>query len=183
MAADFPTSIATLATISPTDEMDDPGLEGDVVINRITEELVAVQTQIGVTGSSVSGTVEKRLTDTIAVANTALSQSGVNSVSGRTGVITLDLSDVSITKAITASGITGNRTLNTTCGSVNFGASASSLVVTNNLVTTSSVIVATVATNDTTMKSVQAVAVSGSFTLHANAAATAETRVNWLILN
>ena len=47
----------------------------------------------------------------------------------------------------------------------------------------SSVIIATVATNDSTMKSVVAVAASGSFTLTANAAATAETRVNFIVIN
>jgi len=91
--------------------------------------------------------------------------------------------DMILDKTITAGGTTGAQTINKTCGSVNFAASATSLVVTNNRVTTSSVIVATVATNDTTMKSVQAVAASGSFTLYANAAATAETRVNWIVIN
>ena len=91
--------------------------------------------------------------------------------------------DIILDKTVTAGGTTGAQTINKTCGSVNFAASATSLVVTNNRVTTSSVIVATVATNDTTMKSVQAVAASGSFTLYANAAATAETRVNWIVLN
>ena len=86
-------------------------------------------------------------------------------------------------KTITASGTTGARTINKMAGSVNFAASATSLVVTNSMVTTFSVIIATVATNDSTMRSVQAVAGSGSFTLYANAAATAETRVNFFIIN
>ena len=46
-----------------------------------------------------------------------------------------------------------------------------------------SIIIATVGTNDTTMKSVSAVAAAGSFTLYANAAATAETRVNFMVFN
>ncbi len=91
--------------------------------------------------------------------------------------------DVRFDKTITAAGTTGAQTINKNCGSVNFAAAATSLVVTNNLVTANSIIVATVATNDSTMKSVAAVAGSGSFTLHANAAATAETRVNFLIIN
>jgi hypothetical protein len=33
------------------------------------------------------------------------------------------------------------------------------------------------------MKSVAVVAGAGSFTLHANASATAETRVNWVVIN
>lgn len=91
--------------------------------------------------------------------------------------------DVILDKTITAAGTTGAQTLNKTVGSVNFAAAASSLVVTNSRVTTSSVIVATVATNDATMKSVIAVAAAGSFTLTANAAATAETRVNFIVIN
>lgn len=68
-------------------------------------------------------------------------------------------------------------------GTVNFAAGATTLVVTNTLVTVNSIVVATVAANDATMKSVQAVAAAGSFTLYANAAATAETRVNFLVIN
>ena len=89
---------------------------------------------------------------------------------------------VSINGTITAAGTTGAQTINKPSGSVNFAATATSLVVTNSLVTTSSVINATVATNDTTMKSVAVVAAAGSFTLHANAAATAETRVNFQVM-
>jgi len=88
-----------------------------------------------------------------------------------------------LSKTVTAGGTTGAQTINKPVGSVNFAAAATSLVVTNSLVSTSSVIIATVGTNDTTMKSVQVVAGSGSFTIYANAAATAETRVNFLVLN
>lgn len=88
-----------------------------------------------------------------------------------------------VPKTITAAGTTGAQTINKTAGSVNFAAAATSLVVTNSFVDANSVIIATVATNDTTMTSVQAVAAAGSFTLYANAAATAETRVNWFVVN
>lgn len=91
--------------------------------------------------------------------------------------------NIVVDKTITALGTTGAQTINKTTGSVNFAAAAASLVVTNSLVTTSSIILATVGTNDATMRSVQAVAAAGSFTLFANAAATAETRVNFLVLN
>ena len=91
--------------------------------------------------------------------------------------------NIVVNKTITAAGTTGAQTINQTSGSVNFAIAATSLVVTNSLVTTSSVILATVASNDATIKSVQAVAAAGSFTLYANAAATAETRVNFLVLN
>jgi hypothetical protein len=99
------------------------------------------------------------------------------------GAVFTAKADIVVNKTITASGTTGAQTIDKTSGSVNFAIAATSLVVTNSLVTTSSIILATVASNDTTMKSVQAVAASGSFTLYANAAATAETRVNFLVLN
>jgi len=86
-------------------------------------------------------------------------------------------------KTITASGTTGAQTINKIAGSVNFAAAATSLVVTNSLVTANSVIIATVGTNDATMTSVQVVAGAGSFTIHTNAAATAETRVDFLVIN
>lgn len=86
-------------------------------------------------------------------------------------------------KTITAAATTGAQTINKPAGSVNFAAAATSLVVTNSLVTVNSIVLATVATNDTTMKTVLAVPAAGSFTLHANAAATAETRVNFLVIN
>ena len=91
--------------------------------------------------------------------------------------------DMQLDKTVTASGTTGAQTINKNAGTVNFAAAATSLVVTNNRVTANSIIIATVATVDTTMKSVVAVAGAGSFTLTANAAATAETRVNWLVIN
>lgn len=82
-----------------------------------------------------------------------------------------------------AGGTTGAQTINKVSGSVNFAAAASSLVVTNSRVTTASIIICTVMTNDTTLKSVQAVAANGSFTLFGNAAAAAETKVAFLVIN
>lgn len=86
-------------------------------------------------------------------------------------------------KTVTTGGTTGAQTINKPSGSVNFATAATSLVVTNSLVTASSVIQCTVGTNDATMKSVQCVAGSGSFTVYPNAAPTAETRVNFTITN
>lgn len=91
--------------------------------------------------------------------------------------------DVTVSKTITTGGTTGAQTINKTAGSVNFAAAATSLVVTNSFVTTSSVIICTIGTNDTTMKSIQVVAAAGSFTLYPDMAPTAETRVNFLVLN
>lgn len=91
--------------------------------------------------------------------------------------------DLVLDKTITAAGTTGAQTINKTTGSVNLAASATSLVVTNSLVTANSVIICTVATHDATCTTVQAVAASGSFTIYPNVAPTAETRVNFIVTN
>jgi len=86
-------------------------------------------------------------------------------------------------KTITAAGTTGAQTINKSSGSVNFAAAAVSLVVTNSLVTTASVIMCAVGTNDTTANGLRVVAAAGSFTLHFLTAPTAETRVNFFFTN
>jgi len=91
--------------------------------------------------------------------------------------------DIVVDKTITPSGTTGAQTINKTAGSVNIAAGQSGLVVTNSLVTTSSIILATVATNDAAITSVKAVASTGSFSIFTNALAVAETRINFLVLN
>jgi hypothetical protein len=91
--------------------------------------------------------------------------------------------DMQFNKTVTAAGTTGAQTISKNAGTVNFAAAATSLVVTNTLVTANSIIICTVGTNDTTMKSVSAVAAAGSFTIYSNAAATAETRVNFIVIN
>lgn len=97
------------------------------------------------------------------------------------GALTAD--GINLDSTITAAGTTGAQTINKPAGAVNFAAAAASLVVTNSLVTVNSIILATVATNDTTMKSVSAVPAAGSFTLRGNANPTAETRVNFVVIN
>lgn len=91
--------------------------------------------------------------------------------------------DFVLSKTITATGTNGAQTINKSAGSVNFAAGATSLVVTNSLVTANSIVIPVVAANDTTMKTVSVVQASGSFTLYPNAAPTAATRVNFLVIN
>lgn len=83
----------------------------------------------------------------------------------------------------TTGGTTGAQTINKPSGKVNFAASATSLVVTNSLCTTASIVIATVLTNDTTSIIKNVVPGSGSFTITLNAAATAETAVGFLVIN
>lgn len=86
-------------------------------------------------------------------------------------------------KTITPTGTTGARTINKPAGSVNFAIGATTLVVTNSLVTSSSVILLTVASDDVTFKSASYIPNSGSFTITANTAPTAETRIDFLVIN
>jgi len=87
-----------------------------------------------------------------------------------------------VQKTITAGATTGARTIHQLAGTVNFAAAATSVVVTNSLVTAASLVQVFVRTNDSTMKSAVAVAGAGSFTIHANAAATAETSVGFRVI-
>jgi len=83
----------------------------------------------------------------------------------------------------TASGTTGNQTINKIAGTVNFGAGASSLVVTNNLVTANSIVIPCVYGSDATASSARITPAAGSFTINLNAAATAETTVAFFVIN
>ena len=103
--------------------------------------------------------------------------------SGRfVGDLTL-VAGINLPKTITAAGTTGAQTINKPSGSVNFAAGATSLVVTNSLCTTSSVITGMIATNDATANGLRIVAGSGSFTIYMLVAPTSECRVNWLLTN
>jgi hypothetical protein len=90
---------------------------------------------------------------------------------------------LSVPQTITAGGTTGAQTINKMSGRVNFAAAATSLVVTNSVVTANSIIVCTIATNDTTAASPRAVAGSGTFTIYLGTAPTSETAVNFVIFN
>lgn len=94
-----------------------------------------------------------------------------------------DTGKITLYTTVTAGGTTGAQTINKPSGCVNFAAAATSLVVTNSLVSASSIVLPSVQTNDTTLKSVQAVPTSGSFTLYASAAATGETKVCFVVMN
>jgi hypothetical protein len=83
----------------------------------------------------------------------------------------------------TASGTTGAQTINRPSGTVNFAAAATSLVVTNSLCTTASIVLAVIRTNDSTAVIKNVVPAAGSFTITLNAAATAETSVGFFIIN
>ena len=62
--ATFPAALASLPRPTAQTKRNAPGFEGHALQNQLADEIEAIQAAIGVSGSAVSGTVEKRLTDT-----------------------------------------------------------------------------------------------------------------------
>lgn len=116
-------------------------------------------------------------------ANTGATTNYISSFNGSAGEVMNLRTDGHINILGTNAGSTGAQTINRPSGTVQFAAAASSLVVTDSLVTASSICLATVQTVDTTMKSVSCVPGSGSFTLTAGAASTGTTVVGFLVIN
>jgi len=80
--------------------------------------------------------------------------------------------------------ISGSTTINKVAGAVYFPESATTLDVSNSFVTPTSIILATVATNSSTFRSVSVVAGQGTFRLIANALDSANTiQVNFYVIN
>ena len=61
MAADFPVSIPSIPRVTAQTKRNAPGYEGDVLHNKLADEVEALATVVGVTGSVVPGTVEARI--------------------------------------------------------------------------------------------------------------------------
>lgn len=86
-------------------------------------------------------------------------------------------------KTIIAAGTTGAQTINNATGCVNFAAAATTLVVTNSLAATTSVIMVNAMTNDATCNIKDVERAAGSFTIRMTAACTAETAACFLVTN
>lgn len=84
---------------------------------------------------------------------------------------------------VTPGGTTGDQTINTISGTVNFATAASSLTVTSAITTVDSIVFAVIRTNDTTATIKNVVPSAGSFTINLDAAAAAETSVGFMVIN
>lgn len=93
-----------------------------------------------------------------------------------TGALSLDATD--------ASGTPGAATINKPAGKVAIAIGASSVVVTNSLVTSASIVLAVLQFADATANTIRSVVPgTGSFTINVNAAATAATKVAFVVIN
>lgn len=88
---------------------------------------------------------------------------------------------IQLPSTIIATGTTGVQTINKSAGRINIAAGGTSVVVTNSLVSSSSIVLAVAATNDSTARVTSVVAANGSFTIN-TVACTAETAFNFLVL-
>lgn len=91
------------------------------------------------------------------------------------------LDALEIGKTITPGGTTGARTINERSGTVNFAPAATTLVVTNSLVTADSLVFLVLRTADATAVLDSAVPTAGSFTIRMSVAPTSETSVGFVI--
>ena len=90
---------------------------------------------------------------------------------------------IELNRTLTAAGTTGNQTINKISGTVNIAAAGTSVTVTNSLVTTSSIVLCVLRTNDATARIASVVPGSGSFTINLTAAATGEVSVGFVVYN
>lgn len=89
----------------------------------------------------------------------------------------------SVTSTITPAGTTGNRTINTPAGTVNFAAGATSLTVTNSLCTVNSIIYAVPRRDDANATVWSAVPANGSFVINLSGPPDAELSVGFIVFN
>jgi len=91
--------------------------------------------------------------------------------------------NIQVLRTITAAADTGNKTIEKPAGTLNIAAAGTAVTLTNATITTSSLIIPFLRTNDATAKSVIVVAGTGSAVFTLNAACTAEVSVGFLITN
>ena len=82
----------------------------------------------------------------------------------------------------TAGGTNGNQTINLPSGSLNIAAAGTTVTLTNNLITTNSIVVPILST-DTTATSVTTVVTSGQCVFTLNAACTAAVKIQFIVFN
>ena len=112
---------------------------------------------------------------------TFLTQSGGTAMSEKMRIT--GAGGLTINATNTASGTTGNQTINKASGTVNIAAAGTTVTVTNSLVTASSIVFAVIRTNDATATIKNVVPGAGSFVINLNAATTAETSIGFFVIN
>ena len=130
----------------------------------------------GITIASLTNTAGSESGDMI-----FLTQSGGTAMSEKMRIT--GAGGLTINATNTASGTTGNQTINKPSGTVNIAAAGTTVTVTNSLVTASSIVYAVIRTNDATATIKNVVPAAGSFVINLGAAATAEVSIGFFVIN
>lgn len=102
----FPSTIDTPYNIDGlTQYMDDPGIEGDTVVNTLSSQIVALETKLGINGSSINTTIDYKLSG-VATGDKAMSLTGVESASNKTFTSTTLVSPTLTTPVVGSGGAT-----------------------------------------------------------------------------
>lgn len=169
---DYPGPLTVASQFNPTRRI-------SIGADDVTGLFVIDAKAIGVAGSGIITINPFSLADTRFGGNVT----PVTNAGSDLGSTSLRWKQLWLDATLTAAGTTGGQTINKAAGSVNFAAAASSLTVINSLCTLSSIVIATIQTDDATATSVKAIPGSGSFTLKLNANATGETKVGFVVIN
>ena len=156
---------------------------------------------VNIDGGTIDGTTVATSNITVGIGKTLDVSSGTlnvadNQISGdkieggtiaATTVTTLTSNKIlASNKTITSGGTTGDQTINSMAGSINFESSATSLTVTNNLVDANSVIMLTKGSaknGGTAIRNMHVVPTNGEFTIHLDFSYATETKVFFLVIN
>jgi len=135
------------------------------------------------TGTGTSGAIlitTPTPTAAVVAGNITLQPGGTGATSGRI----LLSGPVQLPATNTPSGTNGAQTINKPSGTVNIAAAGTSVVVTNNLVTTSSLVFCQFRTLDASSSFIKAVVpAAGSFTITLSAAVTAAVSIGFMVIN
>lgn len=105
MAADFPATLATIQRVLPGDRQDAPGKEADLLHNQICDELEALQAKVGIDGSSIATSLDKRMADAETAGSAATAHAAA--ASPHSGHSTPASVSAAIASAISTNGLIG----------------------------------------------------------------------------
>lgn len=139
---------------------------------------------VAITGGSA--TLTGTFTANGANVNQSIAPTGTGNVTigaAGTGSTTLTRLNSLTVLSTDSSGTPGNATINNLSGRAAFAAAGSTVVITNSTVTATSKVFVSLRGGDATLTSVRVTPAAGSFTVTGNAAATATTIFDFLIVN
>lgn len=159
---------------------------GSVAITGGTVNGASVGATTPAAGTFTTLTANNSVTANGANVNHSLAPTGTGNVTigaAGTGSTTLTRLNSLTVLSTDSSGTPGNATINNLSGRAAFAAAGSTVVITNSTVTATSKVFVSLRGGDATLTSVRVTPAAGSFTVTGNAAATATTIFDFLVVN